>query len=74
MKSQIGYLDVVVPPDILDYPTSQDIIVQEGDNVTLNCVAIGRPEPVITWKREKSKPLVIVMSNTSDGKKFELFS
>lgn len=42
----------VVPPDILDYPTSTDIIVDEGSDVSLRCVASGSPEPNISWKRE----------------------
>ncbi|XP_077288079.1 opioid-binding protein/cell adhesion molecule homolog [Arctopsyche grandis] len=52
MKSQLGYLDVVVPPDILDYPTSADMSVREGSNVTLRCAAVGAPQPQITWRRE----------------------
>ncbi|XP_044258591.1 lachesin-like [Tribolium madens] len=52
MKSQICYLDVVVSPDILDLPTSADIVVDEGADVSLRCVAKGSPEPSILWKRE----------------------
>ncbi|XP_058820346.1 neurotrimin-like isoform X4 [Topomyia yanbarensis] len=52
MKSQMGYLDVVVPPDILDYPTSTDMVVREGSNVTLRCAATGSPAPAIVWRRE----------------------
>ncbi|XP_028044529.1 lachesin isoform X2 [Monomorium pharaonis] len=52
MKSQIGYLEVVVPPDILDYPTSTDMVVREGSNVSLRCEATGSPMPNITWRRE----------------------
>lgn len=44
--------DVVVPPDILDFSTSTDMVVQEGVNVTLKCAARGSPTPVITWRRE----------------------
>ncbi|XP_043661847.1 limbic system-associated membrane protein [Drosophila teissieri] len=57
MKSQMGYLDVVVPPDILDYPTSTDMVVREGSNVTLKCAATGSPEPTITWRRESGVPI-----------------
>ncbi|KAG4079718.1 hypothetical protein HA402_004423, partial [Bradysia odoriphaga] len=57
MKSQMGYLDVVVPPDILDYPTSTDMVVTEGSNVTLKCVATGSPTPTITWRRESGEPI-----------------
>ncbi|XP_044757208.1 neurotrimin-like [Coccinella septempunctata] len=59
MKSQVGYLDVVVPPDILDYPTSTDMVVREGSNVNLRCVARGSPEPTITWRRETGETIRI---------------
>lgn len=52
MKSQTGYLEVVVPPDILDNSTSTDMVVREDTNVTLRCAARGSPQPNITWKRE----------------------
>ncbi|XP_053959813.1 lachesin [Anastrepha ludens] len=58
MKSQVGYLDVVVPPDIVDYQTSHDMIVQEGQNVSLTCTATGVPTPTITWRRERDIPLL----------------
>ncbi|XP_055682646.1 opioid-binding protein/cell adhesion molecule homolog isoform X1 [Lutzomyia longipalpis] len=57
MKNQVGYLDVVVPPDILDYPTSTDMVVREGSNVTLKCAATGSPTPTITWRREGGEPI-----------------
>ncbi|XP_034950443.1 neurotrimin-like [Chelonus insularis] len=52
MKSQTGFLDVVVPPDIIDHETSTDMVVREGSNVTLRCTATGSPTPNITWRRE----------------------
>ncbi|XKL68976.1 hypothetical protein PGB90_006745 [Kerria lacca] len=55
MKSQVGFLDVVVPPDILDYPTSADMVVKEGSNVTLRCAASGSPTPTIMWRKETSE-------------------
>ncbi|XP_036322565.1 lachesin isoform X2 [Rhagoletis pomonella] len=58
MKSQVGYLDVVVPPDIIDYQTSNDMVVQEGQNVTLTCTATGLPMPTVTWRRERDIPLL----------------
>ncbi|XP_031337228.1 lachesin-like [Photinus pyralis] len=57
MKSQVGYLDVVVSPDILDYATSADMVVEEGSNVTLRCEAKGYPHPRITWRREGGEDL-----------------
>ncbi|XP_061711302.1 lachesin-like [Cydia pomonella] len=62
MKSQLGYLDVVVPPDILDRGTSRDQTVREGASVSLTCAATGSPQPQIVWRREHSKPIVL-----SDG-------
>ncbi|VVC44571.1 Immunoglobulin subtype,Immunoglobulin-like domain,Immunoglobulin-like fold,Immunoglobulin subtype [Cinara cedri] len=52
MKSQQGYLQVVVPPNILDYPTSNDMVLREGGNVSMQCSASGFPTPNITWRRE----------------------
>ncbi|RLU14912.1 hypothetical protein DMN91_012799 [Ooceraea biroi] len=59
MKSQIGYLEVVVPPDILDYPTSTDMVVREGSNVSLRCEATGSPTPNITWRREDGDRIIL---------------
>nr|XP_018912263.1 PREDICTED: protein amalgam-like [Bemisia tabaci] len=57
MKSQVGFLEVIVPPDILDSPTSADTVVREGGNVSLRCAASGIPMPNITWKREGGAPI-----------------
>ncbi|KAJ8727612.1 hypothetical protein PYW07_001731 [Mythimna separata] len=62
MKSQLGYLDIVVPPDILDRGTSTDQTAREGASINLTCAATGSPHPQITWRREHSKPITI-----SDG-------
>ncbi|CAH0725314.1 unnamed protein product, partial [Brenthis ino] len=62
MKSQLGFLDIVVPPDILDRGTSADQTVREGSSISLTCAATGSPHPQITWRREHSKPITI-----SDG-------
>lgn len=55
MKSQLGYLDIVVPPDILDRGTSTDQTVREGASISLTCAATGSPQPQITWRREHPK-------------------
>lgn len=52
MKSQMGFLEVVVSPEILDNQTSSDMVVREGANVSLTCRASGYPTPFIIWKRE----------------------
>lgn len=51
-RSRRNVVIVSVPPDILDYPTSTDMVVREGSNVTLRCAATGTPEPTVTWRRE----------------------
>ncbi|XP_076036266.1 neurotrimin-like [Oratosquilla oratoria] len=58
MKNQVGCIEVLVPPDILNDETSSDTTVSEGDDVTLRCQATGHPTPNITWKREDGKPIV----------------
>uniref|UniRef100_A0A1A9V7E4 Ig-like domain-containing protein n=1 Tax=Glossina austeni TaxID=7395 RepID=A0A1A9V7E4_GLOAU len=53
-----------VPPNIDDALTSSDVIIREGDNVTLRCKAKGSPEPSIKWKRDDG--LKIVISKTME--------
>ncbi|XP_048505195.1 lachesin isoform X2 [Athalia rosae] len=55
MRSRRGYLQVVVPPSIVDKETSTDMIVREASNVILNCKAVGYPEPYVMWRREDGK-------------------
>ncbi|XP_046673781.1 lachesin-like [Homalodisca vitripennis] len=59
MKSQAGFLNVVVPPDILDHPTSTDMVVREGSSVALTCAASGSPNPSIVWRREAGEAIVL---------------
>nr|XP_016942904.2 lachesin-like [Drosophila suzukii] len=48
-----------VPPNIDDALSSSDIIVREGENVTLRCKAKGSPEPTIKWKRDDGDKIVV---------------
>ncbi|XP_071537618.1 protein amalgam-like isoform X3 [Panulirus ornatus] len=50
--SRKGYLEVVVPPNILDEQTSTDVEVNEDDPAHLRCGALGYPAPEIRFKRE----------------------
>lgn len=47
-KTSQVYLIVQVPPNI--YKVSEDVTVNEGSNLTLSCLATGRPDPAITWR------------------------
>ncbi|XP_037403209.1 neurotrimin isoform X3 [Pygocentrus nattereri] len=42
------HIIVQVPPKIVNF--SKDLVVNEGANVTLMCLASGKPEPAISWK------------------------
>ncbi|KPU75357.1 uncharacterized protein Dana_GF27270 [Drosophila ananassae] len=61
MKSQSGYLDVVVPPDILNHPTHnlEEGVSTEGGSIALECSAIGVPEPKVQWRREAGKEIIL---------------
>ncbi|GAB0087297.1 uncharacterized protein DMENIID0001_015910 [Sergentomyia squamirostris] len=64
MRSQSGYLNVVVPPDILNQPdtnsaTQEEGITPEGGTVQLVCAATGVPEPTVQWRREGGKDIVL---------------
>uniref|UniRef100_A0A1B0CRC5 Putative lachesin n=1 Tax=Lutzomyia longipalpis TaxID=7200 RepID=A0A1B0CRC5_LUTLO len=59
MKSQIGFLDVVIPPDFISEDTSSDVIVPEGSSVKLTCRARGYPEPIVTWRREDNEEIIL---------------
>ncbi|XP_054083623.1 uncharacterized protein LOC105212557 [Zeugodacus cucurbitae] len=59
MRSQKGYLQVVVPPVIIESMTSNDMVVREGLNVTLMCKARGYPEPYVMWRREDGEEMLI---------------
>uniref|UniRef100_A0A3B1K7U9 Neurotrimin n=1 Tax=Astyanax mexicanus TaxID=7994 RepID=A0A3B1K7U9_ASTMX len=42
------HIIVQVPPKIVNF--SKDLIVNEGSNVSLMCLATGKPEPAISWR------------------------
>lgn len=58
MKSLTGYLDVVIPPDIIYEETSSDMMVPEGGSVKLVCKARGYPKPHIIWRREDNEDII----------------
>lgn len=36
---------ILVPPDFINFETSQDVMIRENQNLTLRCKARGHPEP-----------------------------
>ncbi|XP_041451214.1 limbic system-associated membrane protein isoform X2 [Drosophila obscura] len=61
MKSLSGYLDVVVPPDILNHPDHnlEEGVSTEGGSIILVCSATGVPEPRVQWRRETGKDIIL---------------
>ncbi|KAI2808358.1 hypothetical protein BLOT_006300, partial [Blomia tropicalis] len=77
MRSQIGFLRVVVPPDIIDEESSNDVMMVEGANVTLKCKAKGYPQPDIEWRREDGNRVPLggsrrLMTNKTEGELLEI--
>ncbi|KAK3917383.1 Lachesin, partial [Frankliniella fusca] len=59
MRSQMGTLLVVVPPDILSNDSSETSgVAREGGSVMLRCTAVGEPEPTVSWRREDQANIV----------------
>ena len=70
----------IVPPDILDNESSGDVMVTEGSNTTLRCIASGQPPPLIIWRREDGRPIQnhgnynwIQLNSQSKSIKFNIF-
>ncbi|GFR32586.1 protein CEPU-1 [Trichonephila clavata] len=72
MKSQTGFIEVVVPPHIEEEETSSDTEVREGSDVSLRCVAKGSPDPETTWRREDGQEITIGRKKVSSVKSTEL--
>lgn len=51
-----------VSPKIVEI--SSDISINEGNNISLTCIATGRPEPTVTWRHisPKGKSSILVHS------------
>lgn len=64
----MGYLDVVIPPDIIYEDTSGDVMVPEGGTVKLTCRAKGYPKPHVLWRREDGREIVIKDASSTKTK------
>ncbi|XP_044765308.1 lachesin isoform X1 [Coccinella septempunctata] len=76
MISQVGYLQVVVPPNIIDVESTQSTVaVRENQNISLTCKADGFPTPKIMWRREDGQAISVERRkkvNVYDGEKLNL--
>ncbi|XP_011064553.1 PREDICTED: lachesin-like [Acromyrmex echinatior] len=76
MISQVGFLQVVVPPNILDsLSTESTVAVREHQNITLTCKADGYPPPKLMWKREDGQVISLNKHhkvNLYDGEQLNL--
>ncbi|GLV43037.1 Dpr-interacting protein delta [Carabus blaptoides fortunei] len=76
MISQVGYLQVVVPPNILDTESTQSTIaIRENQNISLTCKAEGFPTPKIMWRREDGQGISVERKkkvNVYDGEQLNL--
>ncbi|OTF82160.1 hypothetical protein BLA29_011325, partial [Euroglyphus maynei] len=52
-----------VPPSFIEEKTSSDLDIKENSSITLNCMAKGRPEPQILWRREDEQPIQLDSQN-----------
>ncbi|XP_052737392.1 lachesin-like [Bicyclus anynana] len=68
MKSQMGFLDVVIPPDFVADETSGDVMVPEGGTAKVSCRAHGQPTPRVAWRREDGGDIVIRDPNGTKNK------
>lgn len=74
MKKQIGCIDVQVPPDIINEESSADIAVQEGEDATIVCKAVGHPTPRVTWKREDGEYMLLRKPQSRELIKVEAYN
>ena len=64
MRHRSGYFEVVVPPKIISKDDNSNMVVREGESLTLSCNATGHPKPHIVWRRENGEDIIL-----SSGKK-----
>jgi len=74
MVHRSGYVQVVVPPAIVNTGQAHDMVVREGDNITLSCDANGYPPPHIVWRREDGDDILLggKKMNIVEGPKLRL--
>lgn len=69
---QMGYLDVVTPPDFVEDETSGDVMLPEGGTAKLTCRARGYPVPSVVWRREDGQDMILKEPNGIKNKGMSL--
>ncbi|KAK4303120.1 hypothetical protein Pmani_024849 [Petrolisthes manimaculis] len=73
--NQVGYIQVVVPPQFLDEESSPShVSVQESHDVRLVCRATGVPKPTIRWTRHEALPITTARELKVDNEELVLKS
>ena len=49
-------MEVVIPPQISDKLSTEDLSVREGGSAKFICSATGHPQPTITWQKMPNGP------------------
>lgn len=57
-----------MPPNIIDEETSGDVLVRDGEDVSLVCTARGYPEPKIVWRREDNEKIMLRLGRGNKSK------
>ncbi|XP_046602597.1 lachesin-like isoform X2 [Neodiprion lecontei] len=70
MRSQNGYMEVVIPPDIKDDASADGLVAKEGGNIRLRCQATGTPMPNVTWRREDGRNIILRHDNQKEALKY----
>lgn len=50
---------VQIPPDIMDDDSTDGYVTGERGNIKLRCVAMGIPQPTVTWRREDGRNITL---------------
>ena len=53
------FSSLTVPPKIMTKNDNSQLVVREGENLTLSCNATGHPTPHIVWRREDGEDIML---------------
>ncbi|XP_064460077.1 uncharacterized protein LOC135370296 [Ornithodoros turicata] len=48
---------LLIPPSVVDSEENQQVLVQEGEKLSLRCPTTGLPKPTVTWRRDDTLPI-----------------